>query len=63
METLASDLEEAKRKSEVATTERDAKSVEITELKEEMDRVMSDSQRIQEKQTQQENVALSPLSE
>ena len=32
VETLASDLEEAKRKTEVATTERDAKSVEITEL-------------------------------
>ena len=58
VETLASDLEEAKRKTEVATTERDAKSVEITELKEEMGRVMSESQRIQEKQAQQENVAL-----
>lgn len=63
VETLASDLEEAKRKTEVATTERDAKSVDITELKEEMDRVMSESQRIQEKQTQQENVALFLFSE
>ena len=63
VETLASDLEEAKRKTEVAMTERDAKSVEITELKEEMGRVMSESQRIQEKQAQQENVALFPFPE
>ena len=63
VEALANDLEEAKQKTEVAKTERDAKSVEIKELKEEMDQVMSDSQRIQEKQTQQENVPILLFSE
>lgn len=56
VETLDADLEEAKLRKEGATSDLEAKSEEIEALKKKVEETLQESQRIQEKQTQQENV-------
>lgn len=56
VETLDADLEEAKLRKEGATSDLEATSEEIEALKKKVEETLQESQRIQEKQTQQENV-------